>query len=253
MDKLMDYTLHKQMTEQQNMIEVQQKQIDKLASMIADQNAAKLNAPMVNMVAHLTQVNAIVNIKSFDGDERVYVPVSSVKLAFTENPKLVEYCQMSDVEKTDIETAAPFVLEALMDLIKRAHRNPQYRNVHLNPRRADQVMVCTGGGQKWEVRAIMDVIRTLFDGVAGGLHKIITTTHDRVQLPLYIQSAAAWVPNLYETEPDRFVKSGRNPMSAHLANVEIGLDSGIEPDVELGLGGGIASGVGDENELGIEI
>jgi len=172
-------------------------------------------------VTNVTQVNTIVNIKPFDGDGRLYIPVALLKSAFTENPRLMEYCRMSDADRTNAAVAAPFILEALVDLVRRAHHDPMYRNVHLNQQRSDQVMVCIGDDQRWEVRGFIDVIRMLFDGVAGSIHKIITTDQERAQLPLDVQSAASWVPNMYEIEPDKFVREGKTPMAAHLANIGV--------------------------------
>ena len=180
---------------------------------------AMTNIGTVN-VTNITQVNTVVNIKTFDSEDRIYIPVSLVKSAFTENPILMQYCNMTDEERTDSDKAAPYVLEALVELVRRAHRDPLYRNVHLNPRRADQAMVCIGEEQRWEVRGLIDVIRILFDGVADNLHKIIVTDQSRTQLPLDVQSAASWVPNMYEDEPERFVKDGRGPMAAHLSNTK---------------------------------
>lgn len=169
----------------------------------------------------------VVNIISFDREDRIHIPVALVKTAFTENPRLMEYCRMTDEERTDADKAAPYVLEALLDLVRRAHRDPVYRNVYLNPKQSDQVIVClnderaddsSASPQRWEVRSLIDAIRLLFDGVADNLHKIIVTDQDRIQLPFDVQSAASWVPNLYEDEPDRFVKEGRAPMAAHLKN-----------------------------------
>jgi hypothetical protein len=173
----------------------------------------------------MQQNNVQVNIIGFDSEDRINIPVALVKAAFTENPRLVEYCRMSDNERVDADKAAPYVLEVLVDLVRRAHRDPVYRNVYLNPRRADQVIVCLADepqkrqvSQRWEVRSLVEAIRLLFDGVADNLHKIVIADCSRTQLPFDVQSAASWVPNLYEDEPDRFVKDGRAPMSAHLAN-----------------------------------
>ena len=168
-----------------------------------------------------------VTIVSFDREDRIHIPVELVRAAFTENPRLIEYCRMDDTERTDADKAAPYVLEALVDLIRRAHQDPIYRNVYLNPRRADQVMVCIGSkadsnlcgnDSRWEIRPLVEAIRLLFDGVADNLHKIIVTDQERTQLPFDVQGAASWVPNLYEEEPERFVNSGKAPMAAHLSN-----------------------------------
>jgi len=218
MNRLMEHTIQRQVAEQKVMLEQQQAQIERLTALVESQAAAA--QPHIVNVTNVMQVNTVVNIKSFDSEERIYIPVSLVKASFTENPRLMEYCRMTDEERTDADKAAPYVLEALVDLIRRAHRDPLYRNVHLNPRRADQVMVCIGEEQRWEVRGLIDVIRVLFDGVADNLHKIITTDQERTQLPFDVQSAASWVPNLYEDEPERFVTSGKAPMAAHLQNTK---------------------------------
>jgi len=218
MNQLMEHTIQRQLVEQKIMLGRQQAQIERLTALVESQAAL----PHISTVTvmNVMQVNAVVNIKSFDSEDRIYIPVSLVKSAFTENPRLMEYCRMSDEERTNAETAAPFVLEALVDLVRRAHRDPLYRNVHLNPHRADQVMVCIGEEQRWEVRGLIDVIRVLFDGVSDNLQKIITTDQERTQLPFDVQSAASWVPNLYEVEPERFVASGKAPMAAHLQNTK---------------------------------
>jgi hypothetical protein len=141
-----------------------------------------------------------------------------LRAAFTENTHLVEYCQLSDEEKVDAERAAPYVVEALVDLVKRAHTSdPAARNVYLNPRRADQVMVFDE--ESWKVLSLVEAIRALFDGVAENIHRIIVSDRDRVQLPLDIQAAASWVPNLYEDEPDVYAAKAKPQLSAHLANM----------------------------------
>ncbi len=179
--------------------------------------AAVINNHTDNRITtNLTQIN--INVRSFDNADRISIPVSLVKTAFTQNARLVEYCSMSDKDKSDATKAAPYVLEALVDLIRRAHKDPLYQNVHLNPNRADQAMVYVGEDRAWEVRQIRDVIRTLFDGVSDRLQKIIVTNVDRVQLPIEIQNAASLVPSLYESSPDEYVRDGQKTMAAHFAN-----------------------------------
>ena len=226
MDKLAERTLQSaertlQSAEIATRIDSQNERIDKLTSLVEKISMAVAEPPRTNTINVITQVNAVLNIKSFDSEEKICIPVSLVKDAFTENSRLIEYCQMTDEERTNADKAAPYVLEALVDLVRRAHRDPLYQNVHLNPKRSDQALVCIGKGgreQHWEVRQLIDVVRVLFDGVADNLHRLITTDRERTQLPFEVQSAASWVPNLYEEEPERFVKDGRAPIAAHLAN-----------------------------------
>ena len=218
MEKLLEHTLQRQ-------VQVLQDQVGKLTELMERQLSAPVTVGIGTLNA-VTLTNIQVNIIGFDREDRIRIPVALVKAAFTENPRLMEYCRMSDEERVDADKAAPYVLEALVDLVRRAHRDPVYRNVYLNPKRADQVMVCLDedeekssvSQQRWEVRSLIEAIRLLFDGVADNLHKIVVADGSRTQLPFDVQSAASWVPNLYEDEPERFVKDGRVPMAAHLAN-----------------------------------
>jgi len=239
MEKLMEHTLQRQNAALAAKVDTLQAQMEEMTGimrqLVITPAAAPAAAPLASTIGSVntgTVVNLTnniqVNIVGFDREDRIHIPASLVKAAFTENPRLMEYCRMTDAERTDADKAAPFVLEALLDLVRRAHRDPVYRNVYLNPKRADQVIVCLDDEervrlqrstpQRWEVRPLIEAIRLLFDGVADNLHKIVITDQDRAQLPFDVQSAASWVPNLYEDEPDRFVKDGRAPMAAHLAN-----------------------------------
>jgi hypothetical protein len=224
MEKLYEYALKKQQERFDAELAKRDAQMADLAARI-DLQASAVQCTTNYVDARTTNIFAgEVTIVSFDSEERIRIPATLVKAAFTENPRLVEYCRMSDEERVDADKAAPYVLEALLDLVRRAHRNPQYRNVYLNPKRADQVMVCvdrqpsSASPQSWEIRSLVEAIRLLFDGVADNIHKIIVTDSSRTQLPFDVQSAASWVPNLYEDEPERFVQGGRTPMAAHLSN-----------------------------------
>lgn len=218
---LMDHTLRRQ-------VDRLEAQVTELTSLVRTQMRL-VPATIIQHQTHigvLQQTNVQVSIISFDREDRIHIPAALVKAAFTENPRLIEYCRMSEDERVNAENAAPYVLEALVDLVRRAHLDPVYRNVYLNPKRADQVIVCLdehraepdSKAQNWEVRPLVEAIRLLFDGVADNLHKIVITDQERVQLPLDVQGAASWMPNLYDDEPERFVKDGKAPMAAHLAN-----------------------------------
>jgi hypothetical protein len=244
--------LQKQLADQQKVTENLQAQVAaqsaavaELTSLLKNQltdgsgtNSASLQPVITNITVNNNTVNNItqINIRSFDGEERIVIPAALVKAAFTENPKLIEYCSMTDEERTHSDVAAPFVLEALLDLVRRAHRDPSSRNVYLSPNRADQAMVwvpprdattastsamaapAAAGAQHWEVRALLDVVRQLFDSVAGDLQKLRADEAGRKQLPFNVQCAASWVPTLYEEQPERFVADGKATLVAHLTN-----------------------------------
>lgn len=172
-----------------------------------------VGAPVV--VNNITQVN----IRPWDGEDRISVPVGLIAAAFAENSRLAEYADMGDEAKTDPETAGPYVLEALIDLTRRAHADPNARNICLNPSRADQVLVCLQGGV-WEVRSLEDATRLMFEGVATGIRRAIRTDSTRMQLSTEVQGSASYVPMMYDGDPDGYVKKAKVSISAHLANTD---------------------------------
>ncbi len=160
------------------------------------------------MVTNITNID----LRSWSGDDRIVIPTAMLRAAFTENTRLTEYCHMGDMEKAEITTAEPYILEALMDLVKRAHVDPSARNIYLNPKRADQVMVFDE--KTWKVETLTDATRSLFDSVAGDVRKMMY----KDDLSMHLKGAACFVPQLYNQEPERFIKKARAPMAAHLSN-----------------------------------
>ncbi len=232
MDKLFEHTLQQQIAsmriEQQQQLAEQSAQIAELTALVRGQVATTAPACLQGSAAvtnvqnqHITQniqnITTNITIRSWSSaDDRIYIPASMLRAAFTDNPRLSEYCTFSDEQKTDAELAAPYVLEALMDLTRRAHADPTSRNVYLNPRRADQVMVFDEAA--WRVLSLVDAIRGIFDGIAGNISRIIVTDSERSELPLHVQGSASWIPALYDFSPDSFIMQAKAPMSAHLQN-----------------------------------
>ena len=226
----MDHTLRQQLAAQQAQLVLQNTKIDRLTELLektltattttntsglASANTINGQVGQAAQTIQNTQVN--ITLRPWSSAEgQIYLPVSMLQAAFTENPKLIEYCGMEDSERVDAERAAPYVQEALVDLVKRAHAaDPSSRNVYLNPRRSDQVLVYD---EAWKVLTLVEAISALFDTVAGGINRIIFTDATRKQLTLGVQAAAAWVPSLYREEPEAYVKRAKPQMAAHLAN-----------------------------------
>jgi hypothetical protein len=249
MELLMDHTLQRQLAQMQKLAErasaqsaqlaTQSAQIAELTALLKGQlvlsgaspSSTTVNGPVqtldqsMTQIAQLTQVENLtqvaltqINIHPWDGDDRISVPVSLIAAAFTENPRLAEFCCMDDNAKSDPETASPYITEALVDLTRRAHADPATRNIYLNPKRADQVMVCLRSGD-WEVRALNNASQGLFDGVAESIHRVMISQRERMQLPMSIQASACYVPMLYREDPERYVRSAKGALSAHLANM----------------------------------
>lgn len=234
MEKLLDHTLAKQVSGLQAQVAEQSAQMARLTALLERQLAVApapapaqqikaeegANATVTNIAVQTAQtINNITNnitIRPWSGGgEHVIVTAAMLRAAFAENPRLIEYVRMDGPDQVDAEKAAPYVLETLVDLVKRAHADPEARNVYLNPRRADQVLIYD---ETWKALTLVEAIRALFDGAARGIKRIILSDADRAQLAQEVQSAAAGIPYLYEDEAEEIVERARKPLSAHLAN-----------------------------------
>jgi hypothetical protein len=228
MDKLIEHTLQRQLTEQNTKIDAQSTQIAELAVLLKNQlalypqsvtlvtqnasGAATINnAPVTNVA----QTNIVLN--AWDGERRISVDATHIIAAFAQNARLREYMKLSDHELTDPEIAPPYVTDLFMDLVKRGHVDPAARNVYLNPRRADQALVHLKSG-RWEVLPLQEATRLMFDGVAGVIHRVTLSYDERKQLPLEAQNALSISGLMYDDEPDEYAKRAKAPMAAHLQN-----------------------------------
>ena len=228
MEKLLDHTLAKQLAvmKQEHHAEaaMQGAKIDELTALIKQMagQLALLPAAQVINAPGATINNGPVNnihIHPWDGDQRIGVDLAHIIAAFTDNTKLREYTRMGDHELVDPEIAPPYVTELLMDLTKRAHADPASRNVYLNPRRADQVLVHKRSGS-WEVLPLLEATRLLFDGVAQGIQRVSRNCKEATHLPLEAQNALSMAGLLYDDEPDEYARRAKTPMAAHLSLVE---------------------------------
>lgn len=229
MEKLFEHTLQRQIAEQNA-------KIDKLASLlerqlaIGSQGAAspktgiyagpagQINTgPVINVANIAQQNNTVIQINPWDGEKRIAVDVGQIAAAFVENMRLKEYAGWPDHQLTDPELAPPYVTEFLMDLVRRGHADPSARNVYLNPRRADQVLVHLKTGQ-WEVLPLTEATRLLFDGVVKAAYQVMMTHAEMKLLPLEAQNAMSLAGMMYKDEPEEYVKRAKGPITAHLTN-----------------------------------
>jgi hypothetical protein len=169
------------------------------------------------IVAPVTNISQTINIMPWDGERRIAVDVKQMAAALASSARLRDYACWPEHELTDPEKAPPYVAELFMDLVKRGHAAPEARNIYLNPRRADQVLVHMKSGQ-WEVLSLAEATQLMFDGVAKSIHGVIMRNEERVQLPLEAQNALSLAEAMYWDEPDEYARRVRAPMSAHLTN-----------------------------------
>ena len=111
------------------------------------------------------------------------------------------------------------VVSTLMELVKRAHAPMTARNIHLNPKRADQALALTAGG--WATLPLAEATGVLFDAASARMEapagrKAATARQERER------GLRAEVPVQYRIEKETAVQLGLRPMEAHLANTRPG-------------------------------
>jgi hypothetical protein len=172
-----------------------------------------------------TTVNQTINITPWDGERCISVDVRQMAAALVSSARLRDYACWPERDLTDPDKAPPYVAELFMDLVKRGHATPETRNVYLNPRRADQVLVHLRSGL-WAVLSLTEASRLMFEGIAKSIHGVIMRNEERVRLPLEAQNALSLAEAMYWDEPEEYARRVRAPMSAHLTNTAPAVTSG---------------------------
>jgi len=105
-----------------------------------------------------------------------------------------------------------------MGLIKQVHRDPRERNVYLNPKRSDQVLVFIGA--VWEVLQVAEATRSLFDRTADGIRKTTSLLEGcewkKLEEKLLEAVRSIWV--VYEDNREEHIARAKGAMTAHLEN-----------------------------------
>jgi len=156
-------------------------------------------------------------VSAWDSKERLVVSLDLLKAAFRENELLREYCTLPEVNRTDPSFINTYVLEALMAVIRQAHRSPGCRNIRPNPSRADQVQVLVReGGERWEILTLAEAVRLLFRDAAGRMEHIACTAAAQ-ELTQAERTATFLMPTEYRRRPEKYEREGKGRLAAHLA------------------------------------
>ena len=243
MEKLFEHTLQRQLAEQRqetkelrDQVAAQTAQVAELTALLKQQLAvapphlaapaapvtqrasAIQNAQTVQNVGiqnnHITQVQVTL---PWDGGELLRLAPARLEALLGEEG-FRRYASWPGEEQTDTERASPYVLEALLGVIKASHEDPAQRNVCLNPRRADQCLVLTRE-ERWLVLSLDDTTRALFDGAAKVIRLETLTESEVQQLPMEARNALGMVRTMYYCDPDEYVAKGKAPLAAHLENL----------------------------------
>lgn len=165
-----------------------------------------------------TVINQQINIHPWGGDRSVRVPVEMIAAAFAENKQLIEFCDMGDHAMADYKQSGKFVIEAFMDLTKRAHQDPAARNIRLNPNRADQALVF-GENAKWDACPINDATRIMFNSISDELKTAALPPDFNSELPPAVQNGASYVRMQYREQPEQYINDAKPLIVAHLSNI----------------------------------
>jgi hypothetical protein len=226
MNMLIDHAIQKQNQDLEAKLETLTQIVAKQTEMMAllvqarsgegdDRPATIINGPAI-VNNNCTQI-----ILPWDGESRIKVDVSHVRAAFNDNTRLKEYSKLPAAQMTSNETAPPYVAEFFTDITRRAHANPETRNIYLNPQRADQVLIYLKSGV-WEVRTLDEAIRLICDGIAECIRHISLRYEERIQLPQEAQQALSIVGLLYGEDPNEYARRVKTPLAAHLQNTAPG-------------------------------
>jgi hypothetical protein len=158
---------------------------------------------------------------TWDSKERLVVSFDLLKAAFRENELLREYCSLPEVNRSDPAFINTYVLEALMAVIRQAHRSPGCQNIRLNPDRADQVQVLVReGGERWEILTLAEAVRLLFRDAAGHIERLAGTAAALQELTPAERTATYTMPTEYRRHPEKYEREGKGRLAAHLAALQ---------------------------------
>ena len=108
------------------------------------------------------------------------------------------------------------IVNTLMELVKRAHEPVSARNIHLNPKRADQALALTEAG--WAALPLGEATAVLFDQASAR----IAVRPAMVPQATMQSMLRTVVPTPYRVEKESAVQLGLRPMEAHLLNTRPG-------------------------------
>jgi hypothetical protein len=115
-------------------------------------------------------------------------------------------------EKAACQRGEPGAVAALMvEIVRHLHADPQRRNMYLNPKRADQVLVYIP--ERWEVRPLLEAVDHVFSDLADG----IGSSLQKVAPPMRVLAVAA--RDGFQLKRTEVVRRSRSAMAAHLENM----------------------------------
>jgi hypothetical protein len=119
---------------------------DHSAAQVGDHNTLVMG----NQINNNIQVN--INVRPFDGPEPIRLTPDILKRALAECPDLVKFGQLSEREMFE-EEGMKLVSNGIMDVVRRAHLDPEGLNIMMSNEHRDQALVYTSENG-WVARPI---------------------------------------------------------------------------------------------------
>jgi len=157
-----------------------------------------VNAPVTN----INNVN--VNVEITPWGSPLALSDADVEAALARLPRLAGTPALGEIVNT------------LMELVKRAHEPASARNIHLNPKRADQALALTEAG--WAALPLGEATAVLFDQASARI-AVRPAMVPQATMQSMLRTA---VPTQYRVEKESAVQLGLRPMEAHLLNTRPG-------------------------------
>lgn len=172
----------------------------------------------VNNTVNNTVNNVQVSIRPWGAEAgRIEITAKLLNEVFEGSRVLRDYCGMKFRDQMDENTAMSYVVEGMVELARRAHAEPEARNIYLNPRRSDQVLVYDGAG--WRALALTEGVRRAFDEIGEGVRGVVLSDKLRAELTPDVETGVTGVHMVYGAAPERVALEARGQMAAHLTNM----------------------------------
>lgn len=130
------------------------------------------------------------------------IPLEMLRRAMPSSVQETAACQRGDPKA---------VAALLVRIVRQVHTDPQARNIYLNPKRADQVLVYIP--ERWEVRPLLEAVGLVLDHVAEEIENVM----QRASPPVRVVAQGARIA--LQARRNEVVRSSRGAMTAHLENM----------------------------------